>query len=72
MCMGAALWARVGRLVYGFTLDDSAEYFPETSLSARSIAARSPISCAIVGPVARGDCLALLREAVSGRYPGSR
>ncbi len=64
MCMGAALWARVGRLVYGFTLGDSAGYFPETSLSARSIAARSPIACAVVGPVARGACLAVLRDAI--------
>jgi tRNA(Arg) A34 adenosine deaminase TadA len=60
MCMGAAHWARIGRVVYGFTLKDSARYFPEISLSARSIAARSPFRCHVIGPVARAEGLALI------------
>lgn len=60
MCMGAAHWARLGRVVYGFTLNDSSRYFPEISISARSIAARSPFRCRVIGPVARADGLALI------------
>ena len=62
MCMGAALWARIGRVVYGFTLEDSAEFFPEVLLPARSIAARAPFRCVVVGPVERAEGRNLLRR----------
>ncbi|MGH9441637.1 MAG: nucleoside deaminase [Thermoanaerobaculia bacterium] len=67
MCMGACHWARIGRVVYGFTLKDSARHFPELSLPARWVAACSPFRCAVIGPVARALCLTLL----PGRVPGS-
>lgn len=78
MCMANALWARLDRVVYGATIADAAKHCLQIHISAKSVAERSDMACAVVGPVLRKQCYALfihpnmLRafDAWSNRRPG--
>jgi guanine deaminase len=57
MCMGAAIWHKVGRVVFGASIQEVAEYAPTIRLSAREVAARSAAKIEIIGGVLADLCL---------------
>lgn len=59
MCMANALWARLDRVVYGATIGDANKHCLQIHISAKSIAARSDVACAVDGPVLRKACYEL-------------
>ena len=59
MCMSAALWARVDRVVYGATIEDANRHCNQIQISAAEVAARSDMRCVVDGPVLREECYAL-------------
>jgi tRNA(Arg) A34 adenosine deaminase TadA len=59
MCMSAALWADVDRVVYGATIADANRHFNQIQIPAEEVAARSDMDCTIDGPFLRDDCYAL-------------
>lgn len=59
MCMSAALWAALDRVVYGATIEDANRHFSQIQIPAQEIVARSDMSCAVEGPFLRDECYAL-------------
>ena len=56
MCMANALWARLDRVVFGATIEDSNRYVLQIHISAKEVARRSDMSCIVDGPVLRELC----------------
>jgi tRNA(Arg) A34 adenosine deaminase TadA len=56
MCMANALWARLDRVVFGATIEDAKRYCLQIHISAKEVARRSDMSCAVDGPVLRDLC----------------
>lgn len=63
MCMSAILWAGIDRVVYGATIADAAEYYPQIHFSARQIEGKSDMNCEVVGPVGRQGCRGIFSQA---------
>jgi tRNA(adenine34) deaminase len=59
MCMSAALWASLDRVVYGATIEDANRHCNQIRIPAAEVAARSDMTCAVEGPVLRDECYAL-------------
>jgi len=59
MCMSAALWAELDRVVYGATIEDANRHCNQIQISATEVASRSDISCLVDGPILRDECYAL-------------
>jgi tRNA(Arg) A34 adenosine deaminase TadA len=59
MCMSAALWARVDRVVYGASIEDANKHFDQIQIPAAEVAARSDMKCSVDGPLLRDECYAL-------------
>ena len=59
MCMSAALWAGLDRVVYGATIADANRHCNQIRISAAEVAARSDMSCTVDGPILRDECYAL-------------
>jgi tRNA(Arg) A34 adenosine deaminase TadA len=59
MCMSAALWANLDRVVYGATIEDANHHCNQIHIHAREVAERSDMGCKVVGPVLRAQCYAL-------------
>ena len=59
MCMSAALWAGLDRLVYGATIEDANRHFNQIQISAIEVVSRSDMTCAVEGPFLRDDCYGL-------------
>jgi len=59
MCMSAALWAGLDRLVYGATIEDANRHFNQIQIPAVEVAARSDMRCVVDGPLLRDECYAL-------------
>ena len=62
MCMAAALWAGVDRVIYGATIDDAAKHCSQIYTYAKQLVKRSDLQCEVVGPVARAECVALFED----------
>jgi tRNA(Arg) A34 adenosine deaminase TadA len=56
MCMAAALWAGVDRVVYGATIADVGRHISQMRLPARELVAYSDTKCEVTGPVERVAC----------------
>jgi tRNA(adenine34) deaminase len=59
MCMSAALWAGVDRVVYGATIEDANKHCRQIQIHAEEVSRRSDMACAIAGPLLRDECYAL-------------
>ena len=59
MCMSAALWAGLDRVVYGATIEDANRHCKQIRIPATEVAARSDMACIVDGPVLRDECYAL-------------
>ena len=59
MCMSAALWASLDRVVYGATIDDANRHCNQIHISATEVNDRSDMKCIVDGPVLRDQCYAL-------------
>lgn len=59
MCMSAALWARLDRIVFGATIEDANRHFDQIQISATEVAKRSDMHCVVDGPFLREECYAL-------------
>ena len=62
MCMSNALWARVDRVVYGATIADANRFCLQVQISAKEVARRSDMKCAVEGPVLRELCNSLFTD----------
>ena len=59
MCMSAALWAGLDRVVYGATIEDANRHCNQILIPAVEVAARGDLTCVVDGPVLRDECYAL-------------
>ena len=59
MCMSAALWAGLDRVVYGATIADANRHCNQIRIPAAEVTARSDMSCMVDGPILRDECYAL-------------
>jgi tRNA(Arg) A34 adenosine deaminase TadA len=59
MCMSAALWARLDRIVYGATIEDANRHCNQIRIPATEVATRSDMTCVVDGPILRNECYAL-------------
>jgi len=59
MCMSAALWAGLDRVVYGATIEDANRHCNQIQIPATEVAARSDMRCLVEGPLLRDECYAL-------------
>jgi tRNA(adenine34) deaminase len=59
MCMSAALWASLDRVVYGATIEDANRHCNQIQIPATEVAARSDMRCVVDGPILRDECYAL-------------
>lgn len=62
MCMAAALWAGVDRVVYGATIADANSHCRQIHIPAREVAKRSDMPCPVDGEVLRNECRALFED----------
>ena len=62
MCMSAALWAGLDRVVYGATIEDANRHCNQSHIPAREVASRSDMPCQVEGPVERELCYALFTD----------
>lgn len=62
MCMAAALWAGVDRVVYGATIDDAAKHCRQIYTYAKDLVKKSDLKCQVVGPVAQEQCTAIFED----------
>lgn len=59
MCMSAALWAGLDRVVYGATIEDANRHCNQIRIPAAEVTARSDMTCVVDGPLLRDECYAL-------------
>jgi tRNA(Arg) A34 adenosine deaminase TadA len=67
MCMSAALWSGVDRVVYGATIGDANQHFNQIRIPATEVAERGDMDCVIDGPFLRDDCYALFTHPTMQR-----
>ena len=59
MCMSAALWARLDRVVYGATIEDANRHCNQILIPATEVAERADMNCLVEGPLMRKECYEL-------------
>jgi tRNA(adenine34) deaminase len=59
MCMSAALWASIDRVVYGAMIEDASRHCNQIHIHANEIVERSDMRCVVDGPVLREECYGL-------------
>lgn len=59
MCMSAALWSGLDRVVYGAAIEDANRHCNQIRIPATEVAARSDMACMVDGPMLREECYAL-------------
>lgn len=64
MCMAAALWAGLDRVVYGATIEDVGRHISQMRFPARELLRYSDHRCEVTGPVERAACNGLFDDPV--------
>lgn len=59
MCMSAALWAGLDRVIYGATIADANRHCNQILIPAVELEARADMRCAVAGPLLQEECYAL-------------
>jgi tRNA(adenine34) deaminase len=59
MCMSAALWAGLDRVVYGATIEDANRHCNQILIPATEVTSRADMKCIVDGPLLRDECYAL-------------
>ncbi|NBC57132.1 MAG: nucleoside deaminase [Bacteroidetes bacterium] len=59
MCMSALVWAGIGHLIYGATIDDAAQFGHQIHISSHHIADKAWYPIQITSEVKRYECLKL-------------
>src|ERR1700679_3377767 len=59
MCMSAALWAGLDRVVYGATIEDANRHCKQIQIPETEETEHSDMACVVDGPVLRDQCYAL-------------
>jgi len=59
MCMSAALWTGLDRVVYGATIEQCNRHCRQIQISAREVANRSDMVCEVDGPLLGEECYKL-------------
>jgi len=59
MCMSAALWAGLDRVVYGATIADANRHCNQILIPATEVEAHADMRCVVDGPLLREECYAL-------------
>ena len=59
MCMSALVWAGIGHLIYGASIDDAAQFGHQIHITSQDIARKAWYDIEISTNVARQDCLKL-------------
>ena len=62
MCMSAALWASLDRVVYGAAIEDASRHCHQIHSHATEVAERSDMRCVVDGPVLREECYRLFTQ----------
>lgn len=62
MCMSAALWAGLDRVVFGATIADANRHCSQILIAAKEVEARADMRCAVDGPLLREECCALFTQ----------
>lgn len=62
MCMSAALWASIDRVVYGATIEDANRHCRQIHIHAAEVSKRSDMPCPVDGPVLRNECNAIFEH----------
>ncbi len=62
MCMSAALWAGLDRVVFGATIEDANKHCRQIHISAKEVTERSDMRCEVAGPVLRDRCYTLFTD----------
>lgn len=65
MCMGAIIFAGIGRVVYGVAIEDISLYFNQINIPAAEVADRGFGKIVVADNVLPAECLALLKK-ISG------
>lgn len=63
MCMSAALWAGLDRVVFGATISDANRHCNQIQIAATELASRSDMTCVVQGPLLRDECYALFTDS---------
>jgi tRNA(Arg) A34 adenosine deaminase TadA len=68
MCFGACHWARISKIVYGSSIEDSREFgFNELVISNRRMKSMGQTDLELIGGFARDECLGLFEMWSRGR-----
>ena len=62
MCMGAIIWAGIGLVAYGASIEDAALYGNQINITAQEMIKQSWYSIHLIPEVAREQCVSLLQK----------
>lgn len=62
MCMSAVVWAGIGNVVYGASIDDASEFGQQINISCKEVARKSWYHIKVIADVERENCLELLKK----------
>jgi tRNA(Arg) A34 adenosine deaminase TadA len=62
MCMGAILWCGIGKVIFGASIAEAAEFIDQIEIEAKHLSDRFPRSAEIIEGIEKEACLRLFQE----------